>query len=380
MRSPFRRHGGELLVHEALALRYRPTQFTEVVGNRLNGIVLHNMVARDQVPHALLFSGPSGVGKTTSARILAQQLGATDVIEVDAASTGGVDAIRSLLDLVQYSTGGGYRILLLDEAQSITKQGFEALLKTLEEPPAHTVFVLVTTEPHKIPETILSRLVEFVFLPVSENDITERLQHITVAEGITVDLDLLRFLAQRANGNVRTAVQSLDLAIRADALVLATYLELTGEYDVVPFLVGALTTGRHEKVYEVLDRQLAVASPAKVTADVIACIIDVLVIKSGGTPRLSSTALERRTRIAQRVERESLLFACKILWDAQTALRSSEDPRGTLELSLALIAGAFGRSAEPTTPQTSAPVDVPTRKLTLAEMQGAARKDEHGTH
>lgn len=358
----------------ALHLKYRPQEFSEIVGNRLHSIVLGNMVARRQVPAGLLFSGPSGVGKTSAARILANGLAATDIIEVDAASNGGVDAMRALLDVTRYSTGGGYRVIILDEAQSITKQGFEALLKTLEEPPADTIFVLCSTEPWKIPDTILSRVLEFAFHAVSENDIMERLMFIASEESLQPENDLLRMLAQRAQGNVRSAVQSFDMAVRAGDLTLQGFLDLTGEHDTIPILVAALTTGDHAKVFEALDRQLAVASPTRITSELIACVRDLLIVKAGGEPRITGTARERRVRIAQRLDRESLLLAVKILWDAQTALRSSEDPRGTLELSLVLISSAFSRGREPVQQAApAAPVEAP-RKLSLADMQ-APRKD-----
>lgn len=365
---------------EALVLKYRPTSFRDVVGNRLNGVVLDNMVQGQQVPHALLFSGPSGVGKTTTARILATEMHATDVIEVDAASTGGVDAIRDLIDVTRYATGGGYRIIILDEAQSITRQGFEALLKTLEEPPDLTVFVLCSTEPHKIPETILSRLVEFTFHAVSEKDILERMMFISSQESIPAEQDLLIHLAQRAQGNVRTAIQALDMSARAGTLTLTDWLDLAGEHDTIPLLAAALTTGDEAKIFSTLDAQLAVASPAKITADLTACLIDLLIIKAGGDPRVSGNPRERRIRIAQRADREDLLLAVKILWDAQTALRSSEDPRGTLELSLVLIGRALGRrvhrdsrtgdiAGQPTTATPPA-----TRKLSLSEMQESGKE------
>src|SRR6478736_1487149 len=360
---------------EPLALKYRPTRFEDVVGNRMHAVVLANMVAQDAVPSGLLFSGPSGVGKTTTARILAAELTATDVIEVDAASTGGVDAIRDLLDVTRYATGGGYRILILDEAQSITRQGFEALLKTLEEPPAQTIFVLCSTEPHKIPETIKSRLIEFEFRAVSENDIYERLSFIAHQEGLIHEDGLLRYLAQRATGNVRSAVQSLDASHRARVYDVTAYQDLMGEHDTIPVLMAALATGDHAKVFEALDAQVALKSPSRVTSELIACTIDMLVIKAGGTPRVTDSAAERRVRIAQRLDRENLLLAVKILWDSQTALRSSEDPRGTLELSLVLIAGALTRGqaqnvrAEESPLAGTATPPAPPRKLTLAEMQ-----------
>lgn len=362
---------------DVLALKYRPARFSDIVGNRMHAIVLSNMVTDAQVPPALLFSGPSGVGKTSAARILAAEMKATDVIELDAASNGGVDSIRGLLDLTRYSTGGGYRIIILDEAQSITPQGFEALLKTLEEPPEQTVFVLCSTAPWKIPDVILSRVIEFEFRTVSENDILERLQFIASEEEFPADLELLQHLAQRAHGNVRSAIQALDMCRRSHNLTLLGYLELSGQHDTIPILVAALTTGDHDKVFTALDQQLAVKSPGRVTAELTSCVIDLLIVKAGGEPRVTGTARERRVRIAQRLDRENMLLAVKILWDAQTALRSSEDPRGTLELSLVLIAAALSRVRET---EAQRPVAAPTgttaepsRKLTLAEMQ--QRKD-----
>lgn len=358
---------------EPLHRRYRPAHFDEMVGNRLHGIVLGNMVSRDLVPPALLFSGPSGTGKTSAARILAAGTKATDVIEVDGAANGGVDAIRSLMDITRYSTGGGKRMLILDEAHSITRQGFETLLKTLEEPPPDTIFVLCSTHPHKIPDVILSRVLQFEFYSVSENDILSRLVYIASQEGFDVEIELLRYLAQRAQGNVRSAVQSLDRAVLSDVNTLSAYIEMAGEHDTIPVLMAALTTGDHAKVFAALDAQLALKSPGRVTAELIACIVDLLVIKAGGEPRVTGNAKVRRQRIAERVDREVLLLASKILWDAQTALRSSEDARGTLELSLVLISGAFNRVPE--APRVSSPQSAPAKPMTLAEMQQAARKD-----
>jgi DNA polymerase-3 subunit gamma/tau len=345
-----------------------------MVGNRLHGVVLGNMVARDQVPPALLFAGPSGVGKTTAARILATSLEATDVIEVDGASNGGVDAIRKLLDVTRYSTGGGKRVLILDEAQSITRQGFEALLKVLEEPPPDTIFVLCSTQPWKIDDTILSRVLQFDFFSVSENDVLGRLSYIVSQEGLDVEIELLRYLAQRAQGNVRSAVQSLDQAVLADANTLTAFVDLAGEHDTIPVLVAALTTGDHARVFAALDQQLTLKAPGRVTAELIACVVDLLVIKAGGEPRASGSAKVRRQRIAERVDREALLLVAKILWDAQTALRASEDARGTLELSLVLIAGAFNRVRD-TAPQVASPQSPSSKPMTLAEMQQAARKE-----
>ena len=180
---------------DPLHLKYRPQTFADIIGQRFHTVVLGRMVELDQVPQGLLFSGPSGTGKTTTARIIAAGLKASDVIEVDAASNGGVAEVRKLLDVVKYSTGGSYRVVILDEAHSITKQGFEVLLKTLEEPPPATIFVLLTTEPHKIPPAVLSRLLEFQFRSVTAAAILDRLKFIVAQEGLETDIRLLAHLA-----------------------------------------------------------------------------------------------------------------------------------------------------------------------------------------
>lgn len=335
------------------------------------------MVENDEVPPALLFSGPSGVGKTTAARILANTLEATDVIEVDAASNGGVDAIRTLLDVVRYSTGGGYRVLVLDEAQSITAQGWEALLTTLEEPPAMTVFVLCSTEPGKFPRNIRSRLIQFAFNAISENDILDRLRYVAITEGLDPDMGMLAYIAQRSRGDVRAAIQALDMAVRADTMTLTSFLELTGETDSAPLLVAAMLGGDHAKVFTVLDSQLAVISPARVVTTLIEIIRDLLIVKAGGEVRTATFGVERRARLAQLIERDQLLIAAKILWDVPTQMRAAENPRETLELAVILITAAFSRNREPSRPVMSgneATKPAP-RPLTLAEMQQTSRKD-----
>jgi DNA polymerase-3 subunit gamma/tau len=364
------------VTEEALALRYRPKSFPEMVGNRMHAIVLANMVAEDKVPPVLIFSGPSGVGKTTAARILASELKATDVIEVDAASTGGVNEIRSILDVTRYSTGGGYRLIILDEAHSITRQGSEALLKTLEEPPEKTIFVLATTDPGKIDRTVKSRAMDFHFRPVSETEALERLTFVASDAQIPADTELLRYLAQRSRGDVRAAIQSLDMADRAGTLTLREFLDLAGEHDTVPVLVAALTTGDHSRVFAALDNQLAVISPLRLTSELVRCLIDILVIKAGGQlsyPNNTGSSLERRTRLAQVLDRERLLIAIKILWDAQTTFRTSEDPRSTLELALVLITEALTRNRDVRVGESAGPAPTATspapKKLTLAEMQ-----------
>lgn len=361
---------------EQLALKYRPQTFSDLVGQRINSVVLDRMVSTGNVPPALLFSGPSGVGKTTAARVLSASLGATDVIEIDAASNGGVEQVRKLLDVARYSTGGTYRVLVLDEAHSITRQGFEALLKTLEEPPANTVFVLVTTDPGKIPGTILSRLVEFQFRSISENEILDRLLVVASTESIQVDNDLLAHIVRRAAGNMRSALTSLDQVWRAGISTLEDFLELAGEHDPAPDLLMACASGDYSKVFEVLDSQMSRSgSPGQITSDLISCLRDLLVLGSGGTIAATGADYEVRKRMSVRIESERLIGAMRMLWEIKTKIRL-DDPRSTLEMTLALITDLFTRGKDlppkvvPRTVETLA--QAAPRKMSLADLQTSA--------
>jgi len=359
-------------VSEPLALKYRPTSFDDVVGQRFTAAILRRMVETDQVPFGLLFSGPSGVGKTTAARILASSLEAGDVIEVDAASNGGVAEIRKLLDTVRYSLGSAYRVVILDEAQSITRQGFEVLLKTLEEPPQNTIFVLCSTEPHKIPGTITSRLMEFEFRALSAGDVASRLASIAVREQIRVERDLVLHLANRADGNLRTAVQHLDMVARAGIETLAEYVEARGEGDPGPRLLAALMTNDHARIFEIAEEQLSkVASPAQLTASLIETMRDLFIIKAGGSLP-DGQGFEVRKQLAARIDQDKLMVSMRVLWEVRTKVRASEDPRGTLDIALVLIAEAISRGnparVAPAVHSEQPPKPAP-RKLTLAEMQ-----------
>lgn len=205
----------------ALYRKYRSTDLNDVVGQEHITKTLAQSIEREQISHAYLFTGPRGVGKTSVARILAKQVNDLkidddiasymDIIEIDAASNRGIDEIRSLREKINSAPSQlEYKVYIIDEAHMLTKEAFNALLKTLEEPPAHVIFILATTESHKLPETIISRTQRYDFRPFSEKVIVERLKYIADQEKIDCTEDGLMAIAELSAGGMRDAISLLD--------------------------------------------------------------------------------------------------------------------------------------------------------------------------
>ena len=204
--------------YKVLALKWRPQSFDQVIGQEHITKALNNAIKFDRISHAFTFSGPRGVGKTTTARILAQKLNniedinsSFDIIEMDAASNRGIDEIRSLRENVSVAPAHGkYKIYIIDEVHMLTKEAFNALLKTLEEPPDYTVFILATTDPYKMPATILSRTQRYDFRRLTINDIKKQLVIILESEKKEFDTMGLELIARKADGSMRDALGYLD--------------------------------------------------------------------------------------------------------------------------------------------------------------------------
>jgi DNA polymerase III subunit gamma/tau len=343
---------------EPLALSYRPRTFDDLVGQPAVQVILRQMVKTRRIPHALLFAGCRGTGKTTTARILAAALNcdgpdapcgrcvpcketfdgsSMDVLEIDAASNGLVDDIRQLRQTVLYRTNGRYRVVILDEAQSISQAGFNALLKTLEEPPLQTVFILLTTEPNKILATVASRCMPFQFKRLSINDIATRLAHIASAEGKLIEPDLVRLLADRADGAMRDAVMLLDQVTRIGMTTGEQYLRLIGHADHAPAIFDRLLHGDIPGALARLEEAFTrVAEAASVTAEMINVLRDVLVLRCGGDLAASGAPLAARQNLALSMETPVVMACLKVLWQLKTQLRN-DDPRSSLELAVIML-------------------------------------------
>lgn len=205
---------------QALYRKYRSKTLDEVIGQEHVTSTLSNALKNNSISHAYLFTGPRGVGKTSVARILAHEINQLkydenvtdlDIIEIDAASNRRIDEIRDLRDKVHIApTSAKYKVYIIDEVHMLTKESFNALLKTLEEPPAHVVFILATTEAHKLPDTIISRTQHFNFKPIDNAINSQHLKKIAAAEGIEIDSEALNLIAKHGSGSFRDSIGLLD--------------------------------------------------------------------------------------------------------------------------------------------------------------------------
>ncbi len=351
---------------QALYLKWRPLRFNEVVGQEHITRTLRNSLKTGRIRHAYLFSGPRGTGKTTSARLLAKAVNCLhpdpdvrpcnecahcvavnegrflDLIEIDAASHTGVDDVRELRDRIAFAPGEGrYKVYIIDEVHRFSGNAFDALLKTLEEPPEHAIFVLATTEIDRVPATIKSRCLPFEFRRLSLKEVTERLVLITEQEGIRAERAALELIAREGTGSVRDSISLLDQVV-ADPQEVIT-LELTerilgtASTRAVRDLVAALLDHDAPSGLQVIHAAIDAGSdPRQFGQQVVEHLRAILLAQTAGSDLLESSQEDRNLyqQQAKAIRRGELLKAIRTFNDAVNAYSGGWQPQLSLELAL----------------------------------------------
>jgi len=350
----------------ALTRKYRPQTFDEVIGQEHITKTLKNAIKSKRVAHAYIFAGPKGVGKTTTARILAKAMNcvngptqtpcgkcascieiasseSVDVYEIDGASNRGIDEIRNLRENVKYaSIRGKFKVYIIDEVHMLTTEAFNALLKTLEEPPAHVIFIFATTEPHRVIPTILSRCQRFDFRKLSIKEITNRIIYISKAEEIKIDEDALFLISKKADGSIRDAESMLDQlasysekAIKKDDVV--TVLGLC-EADVYFELANAFISKESSRCLDIIDR--TINNGYDLHEFVIGCIEHMRalqLVKIGADLEELRYNLQRYKTQAQKFDADDLLRVLNIMCRLEVEMKRSMQPRTVVEATFLRI-------------------------------------------
>lgn len=353
---------------QALYLRWRPMTFDEVVGQPHVTYTLKNVLVSGRVGHAYLFSGPRGTGKTTMARLLAKAVNCLhedpaarpcnacayctavnegrflDLIEIDAASHTGVDDVRELRDRIAFAPNvGTYKVYIIDEVHRFSGAAFDALLKTLEEPPPHAIFVLATTEIHKVPLTILSRCQRFDFRRIPLPEIVERLRLILDNEGIQAEDEALALVARQATGSLRDAISLLDQLVAEPGQVLTLELAQavlgTAASQSVRDLISAMLAGDSAAALTLANQALDQGADARQLARQVAEYLRiVMLIQTGGEDLVRTTigpeSVAFAAEHAARYPRRALLNALEAFNAAASDTRTGWQPQLALEIAL----------------------------------------------
>ena len=338
-------------MYQALYRKYRSQNFSQLVGQEVVARTLKQAVEQDKISHAYLFSGPRGTGKTSVAKIFAKamncpnQVGGEpcnncyicqavtdgsleDVIEMDAASNNGVDEIRDIRDKSTYAPSiAQYKVYIIDEVHMLSTGAFNALLKTLEEPTPNVVFILATTELHKIPATILSRVQRFEFKSIKTQDIRDHIFQILEKEGIDYETEAVEIIARRAEGGMRDALSILDQALsltQEATLTTAVSEEITGTISLsaLDHYVAALAQKDVPGALKNLDLIFENGkSMTRFVVDLLQYLRDILIVQAGGENTHHSDAFERNVALPQDVLFEMISLATRSLADIKASLQ-----------------------------------------------------------
>lgn len=348
----------------ALYRKYRPSGFDGVIGQDHIVKTLVNQINAGKVSHAYLFTGSRGTGKTSIAKIFAKAVNCTapnngspcgkcevcnalasesniDIIEIDAASNNRVDEIREIRSAVKFlPVNGKYKVYIIDEVHMLTDSAFNALLKTLEEPPAHVIFVLATTEAHKLPATILSRCMRFDFRLVATEVLSNHLENIFKKEGKKAEKQAIDYIAALGEGSVRDMLSIADMCINYSdkKLTYADVLSLLGATDkeIIGQLYDAIAQNNVGQILSIIDKLTSSGKSVNLIAkDVVRYCRDILAIKSSGENLIAASAetLEKYRGIAQKSSAEMLIICITELSKIDMELRHSISPRIVLEIA-----------------------------------------------
>lgn len=354
------------MTYLVLARKWRPQGFDDLVGQEPITRILKNSISQRKIAHAYIFSGPRGVGKTSTARILAKALNcekgptpspcgactfctsitdgsSIDVMEIDGASNNSVNDIRDLRERVKYAPSGGrYKVYIIDESHMLSDSAFNALLKTLEEPPSHVVFVLATTVPKKIPATVLSRCQHLPFRRISSQKIKERLRKISDSEGINISDPAIEMIARAADGSMRDSLTILDQVSSFSSDIKESEVkDLLGiaDFKALSEISMAIIEGNRKRILGIISELLERGTDLKsFTKDLVRFFRDLLVAKVVSKPEdildISEDEINAIRKILERVSDDQLTLILSEIIKAESDVRGAFSPRLALEMSL----------------------------------------------